>query len=313
MRIRLSSLLVAGEARRLQRDALLHAAVAGQADDVMVEDGVLGGVEARGQPSWRRRPCPTALPTPWPSGPVVVSTPRACASSSGWPGVFEPSWRKRLISSSDSRGSPPGAASVQEHRAVAGRQHEAIAVQPLGIGRDRGAGDRRTARRRSRRSPAAGPGVRTLAAWTASMARPRATLAAACSFARSTWGLSFHTASPAAKRFGRLIEMSNCANHVAPGVATGGTNATRNDRAGPDGRQHGAAADARGPYLRRPRRLGGRGAKHGGARAPSARRRWTTSWRKLARPRAVWLMVPAGVVDATLDGPGARCWRPATS
>ncbi len=39
--------LVPGELDRLHRHALLHAAVAGQADDVMIEDRVLGRVEAR--------------------------------------------------------------------------------------------------------------------------------------------------------------------------------------------------------------------------------------------------------------------------
>ena len=41
---------------------------------------------------------PTAFPSPWPSGPVVVSIPGACPYS-GWPSVREPSWRNRLISS----------------------------------------------------------------------------------------------------------------------------------------------------------------------------------------------------------------------
>ncbi len=42
---------------------------------------------------------PTALATPWPSGPVVVSTPAVCPYS-GWPGVFEPWVRKAFRSSS---------------------------------------------------------------------------------------------------------------------------------------------------------------------------------------------------------------------
>ena len=36
---------------------------------------------------------PTALASPWPSGPVVVSTP-GVTSTSGWPGVLLCSWRK---------------------------------------------------------------------------------------------------------------------------------------------------------------------------------------------------------------------------
>ena len=38
---------------------------------------------------------PTALPSPWPSGPVVVSTP-GVSKFSGCPGVFEPSYVKKL-------------------------------------------------------------------------------------------------------------------------------------------------------------------------------------------------------------------------
>ena len=41
---------------------------------------------------------PTAVDIPWPSGPVVVSTPSVWPYS-GWPGVFEPSCLKFLISS----------------------------------------------------------------------------------------------------------------------------------------------------------------------------------------------------------------------
>ena len=44
---------------------------------------------------------PTAFATPWPSGPVVVSTPLGACVSSGCPGVFECSCRKCLISSSE--------------------------------------------------------------------------------------------------------------------------------------------------------------------------------------------------------------------
>ena len=44
---------------------------------------------------------PTALASPWPSGPVVVSTP-GVTPTSGWPGVCECSVRKRRSSSIDS-------------------------------------------------------------------------------------------------------------------------------------------------------------------------------------------------------------------
>ena len=41
---------------------------------------------------------PTAFASPWPKGPVVVSTP-GVTSHSGWPGVFEPSFLKFFNSS----------------------------------------------------------------------------------------------------------------------------------------------------------------------------------------------------------------------
>ena len=43
---------------------------------------------------------PTALATPWPSGPVVASTP-GVRPYSGWPGVREPHWRNGSSSSSE--------------------------------------------------------------------------------------------------------------------------------------------------------------------------------------------------------------------
>ncbi len=41
---------------------------------------------------------PTAVAIPWPRGPVVVSIPGAMPYS-GWPAHFEPTLRKRRISS----------------------------------------------------------------------------------------------------------------------------------------------------------------------------------------------------------------------
>src|SRR4051812_17552581 len=48
---------------------------------------------------------PTLLASPWPSGPVVVSTPLV-QRYSGWPGQRLPSCRKRLTASSGTDGSP---------------------------------------------------------------------------------------------------------------------------------------------------------------------------------------------------------------
>ena len=49
---------------------------------------------------------PTAVASPWPSGPVVVSTP-VVKWYSGWPGVRLSSWRNFLMSSSDTAGALP--------------------------------------------------------------------------------------------------------------------------------------------------------------------------------------------------------------
>src|SRR6476660_5135287 len=48
---------------------------------------------------------PTLVATPWPSGPVVVSTPLV-QRYSGWPGHLLSSWRNFLISSSGTEGVP---------------------------------------------------------------------------------------------------------------------------------------------------------------------------------------------------------------
>ena len=79
---------------------------------------------------------------PWPSGPEVVSTPLV-QRYSGCPGHFEPSWRKRLRSSSRDCGlaqdlvlgvDRADASEVEERPeqrgGVARGEHEAIAVRP---------------------------------------------------------------------------------------------------------------------------------------------------------------------------------------
>ena len=56
------------------RHAFLHAAVARETDDVVVENRVLG-VLKRAAAIFAATAKPTALPTPWPSGPVVLRRP----------------------------------------------------------------------------------------------------------------------------------------------------------------------------------------------------------------------------------------------
>ena len=92
-------LLVTGKLERLHRHAFLHAAVAGEADDVMIEDRVLLGVEARLGHLGRDGHADgvgDALPERARRGLHAARRVR----DSGWPGVFESSWRKRLTSSS---------------------------------------------------------------------------------------------------------------------------------------------------------------------------------------------------------------------
>ena len=79
-------------------------------------------------------PCRPTVARPWPSGPVVVSMPLVWKFS-GWPGVSDPSWRKCLIwSSVMSLVAGEIEQRVEQHRAVAGRQHEAVAVRPVRVG-----------------------------------------------------------------------------------------------------------------------------------------------------------------------------------
>ena len=78
-------LQVAGERGGLVRDALHQVAVAADRVDVEVEELEAGAVEARRQPLARRSPSRRWSRSPWPSGPVVVSTPEV-QRYSGWPG-----------------------------------------------------------------------------------------------------------------------------------------------------------------------------------------------------------------------------------
>ena len=72
---------VAGERGRLVGEPLGQVAVADDAEGAVVDDV---GAEARPQLALGERQ-PTALAMPWPSGPVVTSTPSVWPRS-GWPG-----------------------------------------------------------------------------------------------------------------------------------------------------------------------------------------------------------------------------------
>ena len=77
---------------------------------------------------------PTALAKPWPSGPVVASTP-GVRPYSGWPGraraelaeALELLERQVVAGEVEER--------VQEHARVPRGEHEPVAVEPVGVGR----------------------------------------------------------------------------------------------------------------------------------------------------------------------------------
>ena len=113
---------------------------------------------------------PTALEMPWPSGPVVASTPgvrsilgmpgRAAAPLPEGPQIVE----REVVPRQVEQG-------VQEHRPVTGGQDEAVAVRPA-MGRSARASDGgSTGHRPSPRRPSGRPGWPELARCTASAAR----------------------------------------------------------------------------------------------------------------------------------------------
>ena len=174
-----------GQRGRLGGDPLHEVAVGDDAVGVVIDDVVARRLKVAA----RKRSAiamPTPLAKPCPRGPVVTSTPGAC-SRSGWPGVFDPSWRKflQLVERQVVAGDVEQA--VEQGRTVAGRENEAVAVGPFRILRvemhelgeqDVGHGGGASGR----------PGWPELAAWTASMERMRMALMASVSSSRSSAG-----------------------------------------------------------------------------------------------------------------------------
>ena len=125
-------LLHAGEPDRLVADALHQAAVAGDHPGVVVDD--LAPKRAARLSS--AIAMPTAVARPWPSGPVVVSMPDAVAVFGMALGLASRAGGSACISSMRHAGVAGQVQQpVEQHRAVAGREHEAVAVRPV-----RGAG-----------------------------------------------------------------------------------------------------------------------------------------------------------------------------
>ena len=76
---------------------------------------------------------PTALPMPWPSGPVVVSTP-AVWPYSGWPGVLRAPGAQRLEVVELQAPAAEEELDVERQARVAARQHEPVAARPVRVG-----------------------------------------------------------------------------------------------------------------------------------------------------------------------------------
>ena len=124
---------MAGERDRFLADALHQAAVAGKHIGPVVDEVVAELAFMRRSAS----AMPTALPSPWPSGPVVVSMPEA-KPYSGMPGrprselaeIPDLLERHVLVAGEVEQ-------RIEQHRAVAGRQHEAVAIGPVRAASDR--------------------------------------------------------------------------------------------------------------------------------------------------------------------------------
>ena len=77
---------------------------------------------------------PTAAARPWPSGPVVVSTPGVWPYS-GWPGVLRTELAEALdLSCGPCADSREMQQRIEQHRTMSGGQHEAVAIGPGRIG-----------------------------------------------------------------------------------------------------------------------------------------------------------------------------------
>ena len=131
---------------------------------------------------------PTEVAIPWPSGPVVVSTPEV-QRYSGWPGARESSWRNSSMSSSEtdgrlraprSRGRRPAPRRGRAASRAASRRGPPRARSGRGWARSgrpgRSAGSAARACRRPAPSPSACPGCPEFAFWIASIESVRIVL-----------------------------------------------------------------------------------------------------------------------------------------
>ena len=139
---------------------------------------------------------PTPLTRPWPSGPVVASTPGVMPYS-GWPGVMDPHWRKRLRSSRET--AYPVRWSI-EYRSMLACPADRTKRSRFGQAGSVGAWRRCFVHRAKviGAMPMGAPGCPELACCTPSMDRVRMVSTAS----RSSWSV------------GRVIAVSGCAGRI---------------------------------------------------------------------------------------------------
>ncbi len=125
---------------------------------------VPGAASGSSRPRSRRAAIamPTALARPWPSGPVVVSTPGVCRCS-GWPGVRLPQVRSRLQVVQGQPVAGQVQLDIQGQAGMPAGQHETVPAEPVRVRRvmpqdvlEQQVGGRGEAHRRAR---VAGPGL----------------------------------------------------------------------------------------------------------------------------------------------------------
>ena len=120
---------MAGESARFRRDAFLQTTVARRGKSRADRKMRCSAVLKRAAAIFAAMATPVALPTPWPNGPVVHSTP-GVSKNSGCPGVLlcklpeTLDLRHRQIVTAQVE---PG---VKEHAAVTGGENEVIAIDP---------------------------------------------------------------------------------------------------------------------------------------------------------------------------------------
>ncbi len=125
---------MAGERHRLHRHALLHAAVARQNDDVVIEDGVLLGVEAGlGHLGGNRHS--DAVGDALAKGPRRGLDPARRMRELGVSGGLGVELPEALdLRERDLAVAAEAQPRVKEHRTVARRRDEAVAIEPFRVG-----------------------------------------------------------------------------------------------------------------------------------------------------------------------------------